>query len=185
MARQVGKGYTIHLTAALMAGTKTLEELRSQGHIPTALWSNLQCGPVIDKAPYTGVYRTLIFTLDNGQKVEAKVLSLNRAAHSHNAQKWASRIVWVEQYGRMECMVNHVGNRPWYSQHESDKPLPGMIWRPPTPDEAAAYEAAVRDRNKARFLKVYSCALIAWEAVSSRLNAEDKMWISETLREIP
>ena len=130
--RQVGKGFTVNLTASLRAGTKALEELCSQGRISTTNWFNLQVGAIVDESPCTSTTRTLCFTLEGGLKVEVKVMAWQRGQHNETEQsaegrQWFPCHVYVERDERMEAYENHVNQKgyPWSRQPKFDKPPAG------------------------------------------------------------
>ena len=188
MARHVGKGFTVHLTASLRAGTKALKELRSQGHISTTNWYKLEVEPIDNNGNYSGAHRTLTFTLENELRVEVEVSTWKRrlgdVVDGDGGREWRSYVVWIEGHGKMKCLVNNVGNKLWFRQHESDKPLPGTTWRPPTPVEIAAYKTAVQNNDEGAFLKVYYADLIAWEELNDSLGRNTN-WFRTTLQKTP
>ena len=177
--------YAICLTPSLTAGIKTLGELHSRGRIPTAKWHNLDVGPIDNNGNYSNADRILTFTLENEQRVEVKASTWKRevgdVVRNDDGRKWMSHVVYVEGTGRMNCLVNNVGNTPWYRWPTGDKPLPGATWRAPTNVEKAAYHAAVANHDEKTFLHVYYGASIEWEDINDRLGLNTH-WMRETLR---
>lgn len=182
--------YAIRLTLSLTAGIKTLEELCSQGHIPTKHWNNLDVEPIDNNGNYSNAHRTLTFMLENEQRVEVEVSTSKRelgdVVRGDEGRKWASYTVYVEGRGKMNCLVNHTGNRPWYRWPTHDKPLPGITWRAPTSAEIAAYYAAAAERNEEAFLSVYygnHGGYIDWSDPHGKVY-KDAHWVDVTLQKV-
>ncbi len=177
--------YAIRLTPSLMAGVKTLEDLHSQEHISTKHWNNLDIEPIDNNGNYSNTDRTLIFSLENEQKVEVKVSTwksfIGDVVLGDEGRKWASHLAYVEGRGKMNCLIDNVGNKPWFRWPTGDKPLPGMTWRDPTRAEIAAYHAAVENQDEEMFLQVYYGDQIAWDNLNDNLG-KNTHWMRETLR---
>lgn len=127
MARQVGKGFTINLSASQRAGTRALQELHVQGQIPTANWFNLRSESIVDESPNSSITRNLYFTLEGGQRVEVRVQtggrsSLTETEESLERRDWRPVFVFVENNGKMEAICNYLDTRPWYRMPDCDKP---------------------------------------------------------------
>ena len=186
MSNQLGKGFfKKHFTVSVQAGMKALEELFLQKHIPTTVWSRIIVGPIDNHGTYSDANRTMIFTLEDKRKVEIEVTTWKKKnddnVSSDRNRKWSSYIVYVESGDRMKCFVNHIGNKPWYRQHEDDKPLIGIIWRIPTSGETAAYQTAVKARDEKKFIEVYYSDLIDWGKLNDKLRMNPR-WFRETLK---
>jgi len=185
----VGKGFTLHLSASLRAGSRALEELCSQGHVSTTQWFNLVAEGIVDESPYTSVTRRLHFTLEGGQRVEVKVMAWQEGNHRETediAEKrhWAPIHVYVEKGEKMRAFENHVDLKgyPWSRQPDCDKPLPDASWRAPRVEEVAAYATAVASRDKESLLKVYQADLINWDALIDGLDIHQHAWVRNVLR---
>lgn len=190
MARQVGKGFTVHFTASLRAGIIALDELRSQGCLSTTAWFNLHAEAIVNESPYTSVTRILHYTLEDKTRVEVKVMAF---AHDHageneeqsEGRKWFPCHVFVEKGQRMMAFENHVNleGYPWTRQPEFDEPLPGAMWRTPTTEEIAALKVAIRKQDEDGFLKIYYGDPIAWKELHGRLG-KDTGWVRRTLLKV-
>ena len=67
--------FAIRLTPAMIAGTKALEMLRSQGLITTTNWHHLEVEPLDNNNGNSGANRRMTFTLENGQRVEVQSMA--------------------------------------------------------------------------------------------------------------
>lgn len=187
MAQQAGKGFTIHLTASLRAGTRALEELRSQGRILTTNWYNIEVEPIDNHGTYSDAGRSMIFTLKNDQRVAVNVITWKRdlrdVVDGDGGRKWLPVHVYVEKGERMQAYENHVdlNGYPWSRQPECDKPLSGVTWRDPTTEEIAEYLTAIENHDEAGFLKIYYSDLIEWKRHNDRLF-RNTGWVHTTLR---
>jgi hypothetical protein len=180
-------GMSFSITPSVQAALNTLEGLRSQGHIPTMSWNEVVAEPIDNNGNYSDANRTMTFTLENGQMVELKVStrkrSLGEVVRGDEGRKWACYLVFFQNAGKMKCLVNGVGNSPWYRQPMSDKPLPATIWRTPTFEEVTAYLAAVQSHDGDAFLKVYYADFIDWNELNDSLG-KDTHWAREILKTV-
>ena len=178
--------FAIRLTPAMIAGLKALEMLLEQKRIPTTKWHDLEVEPLNNNNGNSGATRRMTFTLENGQRVEVQSMTWKREAWGEVAEdtekyKWFPVHVYVEKGQRMLAFENHINHPTWYPQPDCDKPLPGATWRAPTPDEVAAYKAAITKQDEGAFLKLYYADLIAWRELSDHLG-KDTGWVHRTLR---
>lgn len=180
--------FAIRLTPSMIAGTKALEELHSQGRISTTNWYNLAVEPIDNHGDYSEAHRTITFTLGNEQKVEVRVTTWKRESgdvvDGDEGRKWESNAVWIEKNGRMMCLFGYTklaGDKPWCRWPRGDKPLSGTTWRAPTSIEIAAYHAAVANHDEKAFLQIYYGDRIAWEDLNDHLGLNTH-WMEETLR---
>jgi len=188
MAQRVGskKGFFIYLTASLRAGTRALAEMCLQGHISTTNWYKLEAKPIDNHGNYSDASRSLIFLLENEQRVEVRVITWKRelgdVVDGDVGRKWLPIYVYVENNNRMEAYENHVDLKgyPWSRHPEFDKPLPGATWRSPTIEEMVAYATAIVNRDESGFLKIYYSDLIAWEP--NECLGKDTGWVHAVLR---
>lgn len=177
--------FAIRLTPAMIAGTKALEMLHAQQRIPTTKWYGLQVEPLDQNNGYSGTTRSMIFTLESGQRVEVKSMTWKEQSHA-NAEdsegvEWFPVHVYVESGQRMLAFENHVDHPTWYPQPECDKPLAGATWRNPTPVEVAAYKGAIAKKDEAALLRVHYADLITWRELHDHLG-KDTGWVERTLR---
>lgn len=128
MAQQVGKGHTINLTASLRAGTRALEEMRSQGHISTSNWYRLTAGPIDNNPVNNPIGRKLVFVLETEQRIEVSVMTwrqLGETVKKDGERKWFPCHVYLQEGSQMLSFENYVnlGGYPWSRQPKCDKPL--------------------------------------------------------------
>jgi hypothetical protein len=180
--------HAIRLKPSQIAGTKALEMLRSQGFISTTNWHQLEVQPLENNNGQSGANRRMTFSLENGQRVEVTTMTWKREAWGEVAKdneeyRWFPVHVYVEKGERMLAFENHINHLIWYRQPVCDKPLPGATWRAPTPDEIAACEAAIAERDESAFLKLYYADFIDWKEVNNHLVGDEIGWVRITLKE--
>ena len=175
----------IDLTPSLKAGINTLEDLCSDGYIPTKNWDGLQVEPIDNNGAHSSTNRTMTFRLENGQMVEIKVSTQRCGSkdvvHSDEGRTWAPYLVFVKSGDRMECLINNGPNKPFFRWSIADKPLPGTTWRAPTDKEVGTYKTAIQNRDEDSFLEVYHVGLIDWNECNNDLGGDTHLWVRKTL----